>query len=91
MIEKDIKELLEEINDVYKKKDWLVVKKYLLKSISPEKRKNFSKRNYLTKKHSINKYEKKLIEYYEKQFDIKLELKEKDKHEKLFWQRKENE
>ena len=88
MIEEDIKVILEEINCVYKEKDWLVVKKYILKSVSPQKRKNFSRRNYLSKKHSINNYEKTLIEYYEKKFNIKLELKEKDKHKKLFWQRK---
>ena len=88
MIEKEIKDILEEVNSVYKEKDWLIVKKYLLKSIRPDKRKKFSKRNYLSKKHTLNEYEKSLIEYYEKQFNIKLGLKEKDKHRKLFWQRK---
>ena len=88
MIEKEIKDILEEINIVYKEKDWLIVKKYLLKSLSPQKKKKFSKRNYLSKKHSINEYEKSLIEYYEKKFNIKLDLKDKDKHKKLFWQRK---
>ena len=61
MIGEDIKVILEEINCVYKEKDWLVVKKYILKSVSPQKRKNFSRRNYLSKKHSINNYEKTLI------------------------------
>lgn len=90
MLNQEIKDLLEEINQAYKDTDWLVVKKYLLKSINPEKRKLFSKRNYLTKKHSINDYENKIISFYEEKFNIKLKLKEEDKHKELFWQRKNN-
>ena len=91
MLDKDIIEILEEVNSVYKENCWLEVKKYLLKSLSIDKRKKFSKRDYLTKKHSINKYEKIIIEYYKEKYDITLVLKEKDKHTKLFWQRSSNE
>ena len=91
MIDKNIIELLEEINSVYKENDWLVVKKYILKSINPDLRKKFSKRDYLTKKHSLNKYELEIIKKYEELYNIKLSLKEKDKHKKPFWQRSKNE
>ena len=86
MIDDIILDLLEEVNQAYKGNDWLVVKKYILKSISPEKRKSFSRRDYLTKKHTINKFENKIISKYKELFNVELILNEKDKHKKHFWQ-----
>lgn len=78
----EIKKELININTLYKEDDWLQVKKMLLKSISPDMRKRFSVRHYYTKKHSLNKFEKEIINYYRDTFGISLELKENDKHTK---------
>ena len=49
--EKDcIVELIEEIGEYYEGNDWLVIKKYLLRYLKPEIRRNFSTRNSKTKK-----------------------------------------
>ena len=91
MIDKEIKDLLNEINSVYKGNDWLVIKKYILKSLNPKKRSNFSTRDYLTKKHTLNVKEIEIINFYVENYGIKLEIKESDKHKESdnkFWQRK---
>ena len=79
-IKKNIEELALEIGDVYKQNDWLVVKKYILKYLNPKHRTVFSKRNIKTKKHSLNKFEIKLIDFYESKFNIRLVLDEDKKH-----------
>ena len=91
MNKEELVDLLKEINSVYKDNDWLEVKKYILKSVSPEIRKNFSKRDYLSKKHIINEYEKNIINIYYKNFNILLELKKEKIHKKSLWQRNKNE
>lgn len=79
IIEEKIKTLIIEIGDVYKENDWLVVKKYVLKYLNPEYRKFFSKRNEKNKKHSLNNFEIDLINYYYKNFNVRLELDENKK------------
>ena len=77
-IENKIKDLAEEIGEVYKENNWLVVKKYILKYLNPKHRKLFSIRESKSKKHIINDYEMKIIDFYENRFDIRLVL-ENDK------------
>ena len=82
MIESDklkIVELLEEIGDIYDGHDWLIVKKYVLRHIHPQIRKNFSTRDNKTKKHIINSYEEKIIKIYHEKFNVKLVLDESKK------------
>lgn len=76
----EIIEQLNYINDVYKGNDWLEVKKILLRALSSDLRKKFSRRDEYSKKHTINKLELKIINYYRDKFGIRLELKEDDKH-----------
>lgn len=77
---KKVKELLEEIGEFYKDNDWLVVKKYILRYLNPEIRKYFSTRNNKSKKHIINEFDQKAIDYYYNFFKIKLVLDETKKH-----------
>lgn len=77
---KKIIELLEDLNEYYKEDDWLIVKKFLLKYLHPDIRKKFSTRNNKTKKHILNDFENKIINYYCNNFNIRLRLYEKDKH-----------
>ena len=76
-----VEELAEEIGCVYSGNDWLVVKKYILKYINPKHRTVFSKRNVKTKKHILNDFEEKVINFYENKFDVRLVLNEDKKHE----------
>ena len=72
-------ELADEIGDVYQGNDWLVVKKYILKYLNPTYRRRFSTRDEKTKKHTINDFESSLIDYYQQQFNVRLELDEEKK------------
>lgn len=72
-------EIVKEIGEVYKGNDWLIVKKYLMRYLHPTLRRNFSTRNDKSKKHSLNEYEKNLIEEYYKLYGIRLVLHEKNK------------
>tara|TARA_B100001989_G_C24494657_1_gene441528 strand:+ start:992 stop:1243 length:252 start_codon:yes stop_codon:yes gene_type:complete len=71
-----ITDLLLEIGEYYKDNDWLIIKKYLLRYLKPEVRKNFSTRNPKSKKHIINNYENKIIILYKNLFNVKLVLDE---------------
>ena len=73
-------ELLEDLFEYYKDDNWLIVKKFLLKYLHPDIRKKFTTRNSKTKKHTLNDFEEKIIEYCYTKFDIRLKLYEKDKH-----------
>ena len=75
-----VKELLDEIGEVYKDNDWLIVKKYILRYLNPKIRKYFSTRNLKSKKHTINKFDQKAIDYYYNKFSVKLVLDETKKH-----------
>lgn len=80
----NINELIEEISDVYKEDDWLIVKKYLLKYLNPKARKLFSTRNSKTKKHTLSDFDIKIINIYKEKTGIELKLNEKDRHKKNF-------
>lgn len=74
-----ITELLDEIGEIYKENDWLLIKKYLLRYLHPNTRKNFSTRDPKSKKHTINSYEEKIISMYYNKFNVKLVLDETKK------------
>lgn len=80
MIEKEIIELIDEIFFYYKDDNWLVVKKYLLRYSNPSIRKNFTTRHPKTKKHTVNLYEKEIINYCYENYNILLRLYDEDKH-----------
>lgn len=84
MLDKTIKELLEDISEYYTENDWLVIKKFLLRYSHPSVRKNFSTRHEKTKKHTLNKYELEIINYYNTKYGVRLVLNEKDKHTENF-------
>ena len=75
-----IVELLEDLSEYYEDNNWLVVKKFLLKYLHPDLRKNFTTRHPKTKKHSLNEFEKQVIEYYYDNYRVRLELYEEDRH-----------
>ena len=77
---KKIIELLEDLSEFYKEDNWLTVKKFLLKYLHPDIRKKFSTRNDKTKKHTLNKFEKSIIDYYYQSYSIRLKLYEEDTH-----------
>ena len=83
-MEKEVKEdydnIISEIGEVYKGNNWLIVKKYLTTYLKPKNRKLLSTRHHKSKKHTLNKFEVKLINEYEKKYKIKLLLKEEDTH-----------
>tara|TARA_B100000214_G_C23864598_1_gene579678 strand:- start:129 stop:386 length:258 start_codon:yes stop_codon:yes gene_type:complete len=72
-------ELLDEIGEFYKENDWLIVKKYILRYLNPKIRKYFSTRDPKSKKHVINKFDQKAIDYYYKKFNVKLVIDETKK------------
>ena len=74
-----VKELLDEIGEFYKDNDWLIVKKYILKYLNPTIRKYFSTRDLKSKKHTINNFDQKAIDYYYKKFNVKLVLDDSKK------------
>lgn len=73
-------ELLEEILFYYEDDNWLVVKKYILRYLKPEYRRMFSTRHPKTKKHSLNNFEKYIIQYCKDKYSKVLILNEKDTH-----------
>jgi len=56
--------------------DWMMVKKYLLKSLSPKLRTLFSTRDPYTKKQVLNAFEREVVQYYENEAKKKLRLPE---------------
>jgi len=76
----EITSLVKELTEFYSGDDWLLIKKYILRYSRPETRKNFSTRNSKTKKHTLNKFEIKLINYCESEYNLLLKLHDKDKH-----------
>ena len=84
---------LENIHEVYKGTDWLIIKKQVLKRIPSDIRSKFSTRDYLTKKHTINEFEKSLIEFYFDNYKINLKLSKEemqDENNTPIWQSKNN-
>jgi hypothetical protein len=79
-IDKEIIELLEDLNQFYKDDNWLTVKKFLVRYLNPILRKKFTTRNFKTKKHTLNLFEKEIITYYYKSFNIQLRLYDEDLH-----------
>tara|TARA_Y100000287_G_C14118992_1_gene303974 strand:- start:440 stop:712 length:273 start_codon:yes stop_codon:yes gene_type:complete len=73
-------ELLEELLDIYKEDNWLIVKKYIMRYSQPKIRKYFSTRNSQSYKHTLNDFEISLINYCSDNYDISLKLYEEDKH-----------
>ena len=76
---KKAEELAEELGQFYQGNDWLVVKKYILKYLNPNYRRQFSTRDEKTKKHITNEFENKLIDFYEKKFNTRLVIKDEKK------------
>ena len=72
--------LLDELMQFYEGDNWLVVKKYILRYSHPDIRKNFTTRNSVTKKHTLNEFEKDLIKYCHDNYKIDLVLYEEDRH-----------
>ena len=56
--------------------DWLAVKKYLLLSLPPEIRGEFSSRNKETNMLSLNKFEHQLIDIYNDMTGVRLRIKD---------------
>ena len=57
--------------------DWIIIKKELLKQLPPNLRMLFSRRDEKTKKHSLNMFEKEIIDYWERLTGITLIIKDK--------------
>jgi len=57
--------------------DWIIIKKELLKQLPPNLRMLFSRRDEKTKKHSLNIFEKDVIEYWKRLTGITLIIKDK--------------
>ena len=54
--------------------EWLQLKKIILLSLPPEARKSFSTRDPVTKKHSINDFERDVIDIYSRKTGTMLRL-----------------
>jgi len=57
--------------------DWIIIKKELLKQLPPKLRMLFSRRDEKTKKHSLNMFEKEIIDYWKRLTGITLIIKDK--------------
>lgn len=77
---KEILELLDEIIPIYKENSWLKVKKYIVRYSKPTTRKLFSTRHAKSKKHTLNDFEKSLIDLINTVYKKKLILKKEDTH-----------
>lgn len=90
-INEDIKTLMKEFSEIYKDDDFLQLKKFLLKNINPDLRKNFSTRDYYSKKHSLNEFENEIINNYEKICGVKLKIHHDKLHTNIqIWQTRNN-
>lgn len=54
--------------------DWIQLKKIILLSLPPEARKSFSTRDPITKKHSINDFERDVMDIYFKKSGVVVRL-----------------
>lgn len=76
-------ELIEELIDVYKDDNWLIIKKYIVRYSHPDIRKYFSTRHHYTKKHSLNNFENDLIKICKEKYNRTFVLYEEDKHNEI--------
>lgn len=51
--------------------NWLTIKKEIMWLLPPSKRKYFSRRHYSTKKHTLNEFELKIIDYWKKKLALR--------------------
>lgn len=58
--------------------DWIQLKKMILLSLPPEARKSFSTRHPVTKKHSINDFERQVIDTYYSETGVRLRLPDEE-------------
>jgi len=90
-INEKIKDLILEFSQIYKGEDFLELKKYLLKNINPELRKDFSTRDNYSKKHKLNDFEKLIIDNYEQISGVKLKIQNDKLHTNIqIWQTRNN-
>lgn len=84
MIPKDIKDNIDYVikyaGDVAD--DWFEVKKQILSITDPKRRSLFSRRHYSTKKHILNDFDYKVIEYWQLKTGVKLKIDESKLHPK---------
>ncbi len=59
-----------------KQDNWMDFKKIMLRTLPPKMRKNFSTRDPITKKQSLNHFEESMIDVYFQKTGIKLILEE---------------
>jgi hypothetical protein len=79
MDEKKLEQILLEIRSyAMNVKDWQTIKKEILKSLPPSDRKFFSTRDPLTKQQTLNEFECKIVEKWEKLTNVKLIIKSRD-------------
>lgn len=67
--------------------DWFKIKRELVKIFPPKERSNFSRRHFSTKKQLLNKFDREVIKYWEKQTKLKLFI-DQDKLHPKDWVRK---
>lgn len=63
-------------------KDWFAIKLQIIYLFPAKERKNFSRRHYSSKKHTINDFDKQVMDFWEKESGIKLEIDESKLHPK---------
>ena len=73
-------ELIEELLEVWSENNWLTIKKYIVRYSHPDIRKYFSTRHHYTKKHTLNDFEKDLIDFCKKEYNIEFVLRKEDTH-----------
>lgn len=66
--------------------NWLSIKKEIMWRLPISKRKDFSRRHYSTKKHTVNKLEEQIIEYWRLQTGVTLSIPQEKLHD-LTWTR----
>tara|TARA_B100000214_G_C23852860_1_gene574260 strand:- start:397 stop:663 length:267 start_codon:yes stop_codon:yes gene_type:complete len=64
--------------------DWVTIKKEVMKGIPSNLRKNFSTRDAKTKNHTLNNFEREIINYYRDRSGIHLIVRTLDERRELF-------
>ena len=63
--------------------DWVTIKKEIMKGIPSYLRKNFSRRDSITKEQNPNDFDKAVIEYYREITDVDLKIRTLSERRKL--------
>ena len=83
MIPDNLKEIIDYAADYIEDStdDWFRVKKEIVNLFPPKQRSNFSRRHYSTKLHTINEFEREVMDYWTEVTGVELQIDESRLHD----------